>query len=49
MFRKTRETQLEVILNKTVQFMTNVWIEERDARVERGRSSLLQIKGGEDD
>jgi hypothetical protein len=29
--------------------MTNVWIEERDARVERGRSSLLQIKGGEDD
>jgi hypothetical protein len=47
--RKTCEIQLEVILPKTVQFMRKVWIAERDARAERGRNSLLQIKRGEED
>jgi hypothetical protein len=45
MIKKRREAQLEVIFNKTVQFMAKVWIEERDARVGRGRNSLLQKKG----
>jgi hypothetical protein len=49
MIRKICGTELEAILNKTVQFMTKVWVEGRDARVERGRNSLVQIKGGEQD
>jgi hypothetical protein len=47
MIRKTPETELEVLLSETVQFMMKAWIGECDTRTERGRNSLLQIKGGE--